>query len=159
MPPLPFRGYRVSCAVSISEHAAMLLWLRPWFWRDTERQDCVPVNHGCSPAPPVWCSNPVPAPHTSSPRDHHSVAYTAIRQRVIRAVAIYTTRRARTPRRPSAGKVIPCNWRVIACNIRREGRIIPCNWRVIPCNIRRPERRQEGEYLVRDGDRGVHGRA
>ena len=23
----------------------------------------------------------------------------------------------------------------LPCNIRREGRVIPCNWRVIPCNI------------------------
>ena len=23
----------------------------------------------------------------------------------------------------------------LPCNVRREGRVIPCNWRVIPCNI------------------------
>ena len=23
----------------------------------------------------------------------------------------------------------------LPCNIRREGRAVPCNWRVIPCNI------------------------
>ena len=35
------------------------------------------------------------------------------------------------------GRAIPCNWRVLPCNIRRKGCAIPCNWRALPCNIRR----------------------
>ena len=34
-------------------------------------------------------------------------------------------------------RAIPCNWRVLPCNIRRKGCVIPCNWRALPCNIRR----------------------